>query len=222
MKGFPVSCMICRRVMGTSHIGRHIARHLKGCSVPGCVEEHYSNGMCVNHNGTRNSLAWQKANPDRVNAKNRAWRKANKERVAAQVKARREANRERFREYEQRWAARNKEYTAAKSRRWKDENPERVRENGRRRRAQLRNAYVAPVDTAAIYERDKWICQLCRKPVKRGLVSPDPGSPSIDHILPLVEGGTHEPANVQLAHLGCNRRKQRYVYGNGEQLRLLG
>jgi 5-methylcytosine-specific restriction endonuclease McrA len=48
--------------------------------------------------------------------------------------------------------------------------------------------------------------------------APDPMSPSLDHILPLSKGGTHEPRNVQLAHLGCNVRK----YNSGvDQLRLL-
>jgi 5-methylcytosine-specific restriction endonuclease McrA len=32
-------------------------------------------------------------------------------------------------------------------------------------------------------------------------------SPTIDHILPLARGGTHEPSNVQAAHFGCNAAK---------------
>jgi 5-methylcytosine-specific restriction endonuclease McrA len=29
----------------------------------------------------------------------------------------------------------------------------------------------------------------------------------MDHIVPFAAGGTHEPANVQLAHRVCNSRK---------------
>jgi HNH endonuclease len=35
-------------------------------------------------------------------------------------------------------------------------------------------------------------------------LGPDPLSKSLDHLIPLSRGGTHEPANVSLAHLRCN------------------
>lgn len=44
--------------------------------------------------------------------------------------------------------------------------------------------------------------------------------PSIDHIVPLSQGGTHELANVQLAHYRCNLSKNNR--GSGEQLLLIG
>ena len=31
--------------------------------------------------------------------------------------------------------------------------------------------------------------------------------PTFDHIVPLVRGGSDAPANLQLAHAACNRRK---------------
>lgn len=48
---------------------------------------------------------------------------------------------------------------------------------------------------------------------------PDPKSPSIDHVVPLAEGGTHDPANLRLTHLGCNARRQ--ARGGNEQLALV-
>lgn len=73
-----------------------------------------------------------------------------------------------------------------------------------------------------IFERDKWICQLCGKKVKRNVVGYHPKGPTIDHILPLEHGGRHEPANVQCAHHLCNGIKSAGVWGDGEQLRLVG
>jgi hypothetical protein len=84
----------------------------------------------------------------------------------------------------------------------------------------VRRAFVADVSKAAILERDKWTCQLCGERIPRTARWPHPLSASMDHVIPLSLGGTHEPANVQSAHLGCNSTKGNR--GGGEQLALLG
>ena len=55
-----------------------------------------------------------------------------------------------------------------------------------------------------IYERDGWICQLCKKAVNPKLTFPHPACASLDHVIPLSRGGGHKTTNVQLAHLRCN------------------
>lgn len=91
------------------------------------------------------------------------------------------------------------------------------------RRAQLRNVGMGdPVRRHEIYERDGYRCQLCNKPVKRDAVVPHPKAPVLDHIIPLGKNGTHEPANVQLAHFMCNSIKSDNIGGAGDQLRLIG
>lgn len=55
-----------------------------------------------------------------------------------------------------------------------------------------------------IYERDAWICQLCKKSVNPKLTFPNPSCASLDHVVPLSRGGSHRAMNVQLAHLRCN------------------
>jgi hypothetical protein len=89
-----------------------------------------------------------------------------------------------------------------------------------RRRALKKNAYVADVSRTRIFERDKWICQLCYRKVNKAAVVPHPKAPVLDHIIPLDDGGTHEPANVQCAHFLCNSTKG--ARGGGEQLLLIG
>jgi hypothetical protein len=74
----------------------------------------------------------------------------------------------------------------------------------------------------AVYERDRWICQLCRRKVGRSFPPRHSRAPSIDHIIPFSLGGSDDPSNLQLAHHGCNSRKQAGVARNGEQLLLLG
>lgn len=91
-----------------------------------------------------------------------------------------------------------------------------------RRRVRKRDAFVERVHRQEICERDHWRCQLCGKKVDKGKVVPHPFAPVLDHIVPLACGGTHEMANVQLAHFICNSRKSAGVWGDGEQLRLVG
>lgn len=75
------------------------------------------------------------------------------------------------------------------------------------RRARQKAAFVASVYPKRIYKRDDWTCQLCGKPIDREAVAPAPLAPTIDHVIPLNRGGTHEPGNVQAAHFICNSRK---------------
>jgi 5-methylcytosine-specific restriction endonuclease McrA len=79
---------------------------------------------------------------------------------------------------------------------------------------------MTPIDISAIYQRDNWVCQICGKRVNPNNKYPHPLSPSLDHIIPLSIGGTHEPRNVQLAHFRCNSLKSDNA--NNEQLRLFG
>lgn len=89
-----------------------------------------------------------------------------------------------------------------------------------RYRARKADAYVADVSPSKIYERDGWRCQLCRKKVDRTKTAPHPKAPVVDHVVPLADGGTHEPANVQCAHFLCNSIKGDRGYG--QQLALIG
>lgn len=56
-------------------------------------------------------------------------------------------------------------------------------------------------------EEQGWLCALCGQAMDRSLRPPHPLAPTLDHILPMVEGGTHERSNLQLVHLRCNASK---------------
>lgn len=82
-----------------------------------------------------------------------------------------------------------------------DQDPAEVLRAPRRRRAErLRRAKREPIDREAIFERDGWICGICREPV-------DTGDATLDHIVPISLGGADEPSNVRLAHSLCNSRR---------------
>jgi hypothetical protein len=103
--------------------------------------------------------------------------------------------------------------------------PGKRRDSPRRRayqaaRKKLRSSLAPGEGDEAIFTRDRWTCHLCDLPVSRTLNHPHPMSPSIDHLVPVDEGGTDEPANLATAHLACNVHK--HTAAMGEQLRLVG
>jgi len=71
---------------------------------------------------------------------------------------------------------------------------------------------------AEIGDRDGWRCHLCSRRVDRERRFPHRQSPTIDHLIPIADGGLDAPVNVALAHLVCNVRRSR---GGTVQLRAL-
>jgi RNA polymerase-binding transcription factor DksA len=150
---------------------------------------------------------------------NRQWRQANSDKVRAQKAAAYKRNREQITrrrkeklELETRWMREGRTCQRcgepiAVSRDWAakyctdlcGERDRSVRAQAIRR-ARERKAYVADVSLTALGERDNWSCGICGAAVSRA-------SASLDHIVPLSRGGTHEPENCQLAHLHCNKWK---------------
>lgn len=82
-----------------------------------------------------------------------------------------------------------------------------------------RRAVGEPMSVLELAGRDGWRCHLCRHKVGRTLRWPHPRSASRDHLIPVADGGTNEPANLALAHLICNVRRRT---GGTVQLALVG
>lgn len=77
---------------------------------------------------------------------------------------------------------------------------------GHRRRAKVRGG--SDVTVKALRDRDGSNCRLCGERLDFSITGRTPESIAIDHIVPLANGGRHTMANCQLAHYGCNSRKQ--------------
>jgi 5-methylcytosine-specific restriction endonuclease McrA len=60
---------------------------------------------------------------------------------------------------------------------------------------------------ADIFERDRWRCHLCGRAVDRGHKVPHHMAATIDHLIPLSEGGPDAPHNVATAHFICNSKR---------------
>ena len=88
----------------------------------------------------------------------------------------------------------------------------------KRRRAAQRRADAEDVDRDLVGERDGWRCGICRRKVDQRRQYPHPLSPSLDHVIPLSQGGRHTYANTRITHLRCNLARSNR--GGGEQLAL--
>jgi 5-methylcytosine-specific restriction endonuclease McrA len=85
---------------------------------------------------------------------------------------------------------------------WSDQDPDEGLKRTKRRRAErLRAAPRQRIDRQMIFERDGWICGICREVV-------NPEDATLDHIVPVAFGGGHTAANLRLAHGICNSRRQ--------------
>lgn len=84
-----------------------------------------------------------------------------------------------------------------------------------KRRLRIKTAMVdKDINLISLYDRDKGICHLCGakcdlddKEEIDGVIICGNSYPSIDHVIPLANGGLHSWDNVKLAHRLCNSIK---------------
>jgi 5-methylcytosine-specific restriction endonuclease McrA len=58
-----------------------------------------------------------------------------------------------------------------------------------------------------VYERHNFICWLCELPLNMDAHHNDDDAPTIDHVVALAAGGTHDDENLRPAHRWCNAVK---------------
>lgn len=131
----------------------------------------------------------------RLRARN--FYEGNREKVKERGRAIYQANKERARGYGRNWYQRSGKVT---KRRYRVANRMKDRGYNALRRARLKAATLGPVDMAAIIERDSSTCYLCGQ-----VLAPD--KITIDHVIPLVRGGSHTADNLRVACRPCNSRK---------------
>ena len=90
---------------------------------------------------------------------------------------------------------------------WQRNNRDKLRVVEANNKKMRRAAFVERIEFLEVWNRDKGTCQLCGKLLSQETKFPDWESPTIDHIVPIAKGGTHEYANVQLTCWRCNHSK---------------
>jgi 5-methylcytosine-specific restriction endonuclease McrA len=115
------------------------------------------------------------------------------------------------------WKRANRPKHLEAKRRSRDRHVETYRAS--RRRSRLRSGAEQRLFTAqAIYERDGWLCHLCGEPIDREATD-NRYRATLDHLIPVSQGGADVPWNVRAAHQACNSRRRD---GGTVQLRLPG
>lgn len=181
--------MVCEECGGAFMAKRSDAK----CCSKACSRRAYYRANRARESET--FRAWRAAHLEQERARWAAYGEANRARLAQARRAAYAADPEAGRLAAAEWRRRNPGGSDA----WRKRNPElwamRNRESQRRRRGE------APVDYAAILERDGMTCHLCLDEID-GLADLH-----FDHVIPLSKGGPHVAENIRPAHARCNLRK---------------
>jgi 5-methylcytosine-specific restriction endonuclease McrA len=145
----------------------------------------------------RKSKEYAVAHPEGARARARKQYEANREQVLARSRERYAAKKDTILAQHKKWRAEHPGY-------WKknwEADPDRVRTKNANRRAKSRSAAgeFTQEDVAAQHERQTGKCFYCGTKLN--------GSWHVDHVVPLVLGGTNHPENIVVACPKCNLAK---------------
>lgn len=172
------------------YVAEHICPHGHSPTI-----RYTSTGKCVaccKTEGVRykaKRTVYSRANSSQVVARVTAWKKANPERVKQLCDAYRERNRDALR-------LKNLEYHKTHPTPKIDR---RIRENNRRSRQHGAGGRYTKHDIEHLFETQGAKCGYCKASLKAGF--------QIDHIIPIVLGGSSNPSNLQLLCRSCNTSK---------------
>lgn len=159
---------------------------------------------------------WQAESPEKHRAKFARYDAANREARRQAAEVRRAADPEKHRLIVKRHYAKHRERVLARDRAYREANPEKRRETVRasraknplahraaenRRRVRKKNGSGSHTrdEVLALLERQRFRCVGCGRSIRKLF--------EVDHIDPLVRGGSDDIGNIQLLCPSCNRRK---------------
>ena len=146
---------------------------------------------------------YQKNNKEKLINFNKAYQENNKEKLKIYRKNRRKNHKEKIRKQKAEYYQRHKPRLLAKNKKYRQENADKCRLYGKNRYARKMKAEgtFTKEDIKKIYERQKGKCHWCG--VKLSFQEK-----TIDHIKPLVKGGSNWPSNLCIACKPCNSSKK--------------
>ncbi len=174
----------------------------KPCKHGHICERFAINGNCKECSRKKASKRYYK-NPQKYNESSKKWAQQN-----------REKRKEIIRRYSQnhpeiskRWVENNREKVREYKRRWKLKNKEAINSHTRNRRAKIRESVGTHTQDDILYmlNAQKHKCINCLCSLKKNKYH-------VDHIVPIVRGGSNDRSNLQILCQSCNVRKSSKDY----------
>ncbi len=144
---------------------------------------------------------YRQTKPEKARESGRVYRASNVERERERHRIYREANREKARQTERARYAANSEKEHERNRRYRQTYREVERAKKARRKARERGAEgtFTANDITYLYENQNGLCFWCSVALN--------GMYHVDHIIPLIRGGSNWPSNLGLTCASCNLSK---------------
>lgn len=142
-----------------------------------------------------------KENPGKYSAYNKRYRTVHKSSLSVAKSAYYEQNKELIAEYQRNYRKENREAISEKGIEYRNSFREKVRAWNRNRKARARNAegHHSAEDVIEILMSQNEKCNSCGIDLADGY--------HVDHIMPLILGGTNWPSNLQMLCPTCNTSK---------------
>lgn len=146
---------------------------------------------------------YRKTNKEKIKESRALFYEKNKARVNAACKDYYERNSEKVQKKVSEYRAKHPEKIAELKAKWIEANLEQINLYSRNRRALKRNAggKLSKDIVAKLLRLQRGLCACCKQPLGPNY--------HVDHIMPLVLGGSNTDSNVQLLRAKCNQRKNK-------------
>jgi 5-methylcytosine-specific restriction endonuclease McrA len=175
-----------------------------------CVKKYYeanSEAICARmnayyYNNIEKIREYERANAERIHARMRAYYRSNKEAFRTRQKAWRARNTEHLTRYNRAYLVEHKDEIMEQMRARRRANPYKHRNSNHKYRAHKKGngGSVSDQDINDMRLAQGGICAYCQRQY-------DPDALTIDHIIPLDQGGVHDISNICLACPKCNFSK---------------
>lgn len=148
------------------------------------------------------ALEYAKANLDRINKRRRAHQQKNRDRIKETKRSWYARNADKARAQANASYKRHKKTVRTKQADFYKRNPAPFKQRARNRRALLKKAAGSHThaDIEKLYASQGGRCAICFRQLN--------GKYDVDHVVPLLRGGSNDPENLQLACCPCNNRKR--------------
>lgn len=222
-------------VMPTGIYERHKRPEIL-CSVEGCSNKHYAKGLCRKHWSKQYNRQYEETHKEQIkqyrqNNKEKKrdymkqYRQDNKGEIARYKKLYEEIYKERKVEWNKRYFQTHKEQMAKSLKQWRRTHKEKCSEYSKRYRqspkgrisGKANNHSLTVEEVKNIYEANiskygRLTCILCNKTIEFG-------EDSLEHKIPLSRGGANDCKNIGVAHLNCNRKKNKMTLEEWQALK---